>query len=417
MIHADFRQVVYALSDALDLVGVDDVAHGKRVGVMAAECARTLGLGDAEVHFVFDLGLLHDIGVSTTTMHRHLVEEFDWAGSQAHAIVGWELLRDFRPLAPLALPIRYHHTRWDRLVAEGVDADVRRRANLTLLADRVDAMAAPHYASGKVLQHRDAIRHEIESRSGSYFSPELVAAFMKISAHEAFWLQLEPAALAGYLADMLATSRPLAASHAEMLQLARIFAAIVDAKSRFTAAHSRGVALVARRLGERLGLEAERCDEIEIAGLLHDLGKLRVPDEILDKPAALDADERLVMNAHSFGTLQILRKIRGFEAIADWAADHHEAPGGKGYPRGRDGAALPLESRILRVADIFQAMVQDRPYRQGLGPQALADFMRDLRGKGAIDAQVVDVVLAHLDEMMAIARRPQPATEESMEDA
>ena len=408
MSRADFRQVVYALSDALDLVGVDDVAHGKRVGVMAAECARGMGLPAAEVHFLFDLGLLHDIGVSSTADHQHLVTEFDWAGSQAHAIVGYEMLRDFRPLADMALPIRYHHTRWDSLQAQGLDALTCRRANLTLLADRVDAMAAAYYASGKVLQHRNAIRGEIEARSGSYFDPALVAGFLKVSAHEAFWLNLEPAALNGYLNDMIAEGSPLVASQGEMHHLAKIFSTIVDAKSRFTATHSRGVANVARRLGELLGLDGSRCDDLEIAGLLHDLGKLRVPDGILDKPAPLDDDERMVMNTHSFGTMQILRKIRGFESIAAWAANHHEAPGGIGYPSGLDGAALPVEARILRVADIFQAMVQDRPYRDGLSAPLVADFMRNEQQHGSIDPRIADLLLANLDEMISLARHPAP---------
>jgi putative nucleotidyltransferase with HDIG domain len=404
VIEADFRQVVYALSDALDLVGVDDLAHGKRVGVMAAECAKTMGRPEDDVHFLFDLGLLHDIGVSTTTVHHHLVSEFDWAGSQTHALVGYELLKDFRPLAAMALPIRYHHTRWDRMLADGVDPEVRIAANLILLVDRVDAMAAPYYAGGKVLQHRAGIRQEIAQRAGSYFDPVLVEAFLTVSSHEAFWLYLEPSALKGYLDDMLATGRPIVASHAEMLQLTRIFSTIVDAKSRFTASHSQGVAAVARRLGERMGLSEERCDELEMAGLLHDLGKLRVPDKILDKPGPMDDNERMVMNTHSFETMQILRQIRGFESIAAWAADHHEAPGGTGYPHGLDGAALPLEARILRLADIFQAMVQDRPYRKGLGPEAVAEFMREQQRLGRIDGPLTEVLLENLGEMTAAAR-------------
>lgn len=401
---ANFRQVVYALSDALDLVGVDDVAHGKRVGVMAAECAKALGYAAPEVQFLFDLGLLHDIGVSSTAVHQHLVNEFDWAGSQGHAVVGYELLRNFRPLADMALPIRYHHTRWDALQSLDVDEGVRRRANLILLVDRVDAMAAPFYASGKVLQHREAIRREIQARSGSYFAPLLVEAFLKVSQHEAFWLYLEPEALHGYMEDMLAAARPMSASHAEMLQLARIFSSIVDAKSAFTAAHSLGVAQVARSLACRMGLGEARCDEVEMAGLLHDLGKLRVPDEILDKPAPLSDDERMVMNTHSFVTMQILRKIRGFESIAAWAADHHEAPGGTGYPNGLDGAALPLEARILRVADIFQAMVQDRPYREGLSAEDVAAFMQEQARRGSVDREVTEVLLAHLQDMIVAAR-------------
>nr|WP_321464465.1 HD domain-containing protein [uncultured Desulfobulbus sp.] len=109
---ADLKQVIYALSDALDLVGVDDVAHSKRVGIMAAECCRCMDNAGQQAAFMFELGLLHDIGVSSTQVHKHLVEEFDWQGSREHAEVGWQRLKDFMPLAPMADPIRYHHTRW-----------------------------------------------------------------------------------------------------------------------------------------------------------------------------------------------------------------------------------------------------------------------------------------------------------------
>lgn len=403
-IHADLRQAVYALSDALDLVGVDDVAHGKRVGVMAAECARARGWAPDEVQFAFDLGLLHDIGVSSTATHQHLVGEFDWAGAQNHAEVGCGLLRDFAPLARMAQPIRYHHTRWDAMAARGVPADVASLANLVLLADRVDAIAGHYHSSHGALQHRAEIQREIVRRQDSWFDPHWVQAFLRISAHEAFWLQLESRALNRYLVDMLATAEPYQATNAEFRSLAEIFARIVDAKSPFTFTHSRGVARVARRLAEYLGVSADHCDKLEIAGLLHDLGKLRVPDRILEKPGRLDEDERLVMNSHSFGTPQILRHIRGFEDISAWAAHHHEEPGGTGYPFGLDATLLPLEARILRVADIFQAMVQDRPYRDGLGRDAVSEFMTHLRNRSSIDAGIADVLAAHLDEMYAAAR-------------
>ncbi len=405
-IHADLRHVIYALSDALDLVGVDDVAHGKRVGIMAAECAKGLNWPAAEVQFVFDLGILHDIGVSSTQTHQHLVSEFDWAGSQHHAIVGHDLLKDFAPLAHMALPVRYHHTRWETLVATRVDPTVARHANLILLVDRVDALAAPYYASGNVLQHRSAIQAEIQQRSGTYFAPELVDGFLAVSRHEAFWLLLEPRSVASYLQDTLAREMPYDASLADLRQLAQIFAQIVDAKSPFTATHSVGVAAVARRLAERMQVPPENCDKLEIAGLLHDLGKLRVPDAILDKPSKLDPDERLVINTHSFETLQILRNIRGFEDIAPWAAYHHEEPHGSGYPFGLDGDTLPLEARILRVADIFQAMVQDRPYRKGLSREEVQNFMTQLETQGRVEHQINAILLEYLDEMMSAARQP-----------
>jgi putative nucleotidyltransferase with HDIG domain len=404
VLHADLRHVIYALSDALDLVGIDDIAHGKRVGIMAAECAQSQGWPRAETAFLFDLGLLHDAGVSSTVTHGHLVTEFDWESSHGHCHVGYELLRDFAPLARMAIPIRYHHTHWSQLCELGVEPQMARWANLIYLVDRVDALAAQHYANGNLLMQTQRIREQIAGRSGTNFAPELVEVFLAASRSEAFWLNLEARGIQAYLADMLAQSQPYVATVQELKQLATIFSRIVDAKSPFTAEHSLGVARLARFLAEKLGVSAENCDKIEIAGLLHDIGKLRVPDEILDKPAKLDERERKVMNAHSFETYQILRLIPGFEEIAPWAAYHHEEPGGTGYPFRLRAEHLDLEARILRVADIFQAMVQDRPYRQGLSAAEVLGFMRELVARGSVEADIAAVVEADIDGAMAAAR-------------
>ncbi|WP_346765778.1 HD domain-containing phosphohydrolase, partial [Thauera aminoaromatica] len=104
------------------------------------------------------------------------------------------------------------------------------------------------------------------------------------------------------------------------------------------------------------------------------------------------------MNAHSYETYRILRGIRGFEEIALWAACHHEEPDGSGYPFHLVADATPLPARILRVADIFQAMVQERPYRQGMDDSAVARFMAELVAAGRCEARLVDALLADLPE-------------------
>ena len=158
-----------------------------------------------------------------------------------------------------------------------------------------------------------------------------------------------------------------------------------------------------RFLAERSGVSAENCDKLELAGLLHDLGKLRVPDEILDKPEKLDTHERRIINTHSFETYQILRNIGGFEEIALWAAYHHEEPGGMGYPFHVHEKDLSIEARILRVADIFQAMAQDRPYRAGLTEQEVLAFLNELARKGSLDASIVNIVSDNMPQAMAAA--------------
>ncbi len=402
-LQTDLREVVFALSDALDLVGIDDLAHGKRVGLIAAACVRTLGLPSEEADLCLDLGLLHDVGVSSTRVHGHLVTEFDWSGCQAHALLGHDLLASFPPLAHLALPVKFHHTRWDHLAAEGLAPEVARRANLTFLADRVDALGAAHLAGGTLLQHTEEIRATVAAHAGTYFDPALVAAFLETSVPEAFWLGLEDRSVHVSLGTALTRRAPRPLTPAELKQLALIFSRIVDAKSPFTAEHSMGVGRVARHLGERLGLGVDTCDQLEVAGLLHDLGKLRVPDEVLEKPAKLSAAERRLMDSHSYETWRILSPIPGFQDLARWAASHHEEPDGSGYPFHTKAADMPLEARILRVADILQAMAQDRPYRPGLAAEAIGRFLQDLVVRDRVDPAVAATALADLPATVALA--------------
>ncbi|WP_421173062.1 HD domain-containing phosphohydrolase [Aeromonas sp. 601115] len=408
-LQVDLRQVVYALSASLDLVGIGDVAHGKRVGIMAAECGRVLGLDTAECCLLFELGVLHDIGVSSTITHHHLVSEFDWESSQRHCEVGYQLLKDFRLLAPLALPIRYHHTHW-HLLREMADVDpqVARQANLIFLVDRCDALAAPFYGDGSLLMHTHEIRARLQDCRDEFFATDLLDGFLQACRSEAFWLQLEARAINDYMHEMLRQRESCITDNGELKALARIFSGIVDAKSPFTMTHSLGVSRLSRALAERLGVSSVHCDMLEIAGLLHDLGKLRVPDEILDKPAGLTPEERAIINTHSFETYQILRHIEGFEEIACWAAYHHEEPDGEGYPFHLPASAMALEARILRVADIFQAMVQDRPYRRGLPARDALAFMHQLAAQGRVDPVVVATLADYLPQMMAAA---MPANE------
>lgn len=401
----DLRQAIYALTDALDLVGVDEVGHGKRVGFMALECARTLSLDDEARDKLFHAALLHDCGVSSSRVHRYLVEELEWDKAEEHSLIGFDLLQHFPPLASLAPAIRYHHTRWETLKDMGVAEQDALFASVIFLVDRVDALVTPHYSKDLLMARHD-IRRRIAALRHTLFAPQAVEAFMNASSAESFWLTLETPHLEHFLFDMEREHQPQPISFTELKQLARVFAHIVDAKSHFTVEHSDGVASLARYLGEKMGLPTERCEKLEVAGLLHDLGKLKVPDEILEKPAELDEQERSVMLRHSFESYQILRRIKGLEDIALWAAYHHEMPAGNGYPFHARAEVLGKEARIIAVADVFQALAQDRPYRKAMPRDRIVGILQKQADEGGLDRGIVALVAADAEQCWLRASHP-----------
>jgi len=410
-IQVDLRQVVYALSDALDLVGMNDFYHGKRVSLMAVQVARTLGLDDATRDELFNAGLLHDCGVSSTAIHQHLVDELDWAGAQSHCEIGYRLLDSFGHLRSLAPLVRYHHTHWCDFAHMDVAPEVARLSNLIFLADRADALAAPHLGP-ELLLHKQPILDTLAGYRGVMFAPDQLDAFLETARADAFWLVLEPRHIQNFLGEMLHRGQPQVLNFEELRQMAMLFSIVVDAKSPFTAAHSLGVARLARLLGKLDGLDEDTQDKLELAGLMHDLGKLQVPDEILDKPGPLSATERLVIERHSFETYQILRRIPGLHDIAAWAAYHHETLDGRGYPYSLGSGGLPREARIVAVADVFQAMAQNRPYRSSVAPVPILENLQQRVLNGQLDASLVKLVSGHLDACWraAIADEDVPLT-------
>lgn len=387
----DLQQAIYALADALDLVGVDEVAHGKRVAFMANACGYLLNLGEEDEIRLFHSALLHDCGVSSTRVHRHLVEEMEWDYVEDHCQVGKDLLGSVPPLRGLADIVRYHHTNWTELPEAGISDQDALFANLIFLVDRVDSLAAAHYGKD-ILHARHGIREQIESMAGTLFSRELVDLFLQASDSEAFWLTMEPSHLTRFLTELQYERPPIYISFSDMKKLGLMFAHVVDAKSRFTAEHSLGVARLASHIGNAMALSEETCQKIELAGLLHDLGKLKIPDELLEKPGALDGLDRSQMLQHSFESYQILRRIRGLEEIALWAAYHHETLEGRGYPFHANGDQISREARIIAVADIFQALAQDRPYREALPIDEIMAILSEKAGFNHIDQDIVDVI-------------------------
>lgn len=391
----NLHNAITALTCALDLVGIDEVKHGKRVAMMAYHIAQQLHWSQEECLSMLHAGMLHDCGVAKVQEHRHLTASLEWDGAEAHCLRGAEYLQACPPLAYLADDIRYHHSRWELLLTLPLTQQQRLRSNLLYLADRIDVLQVPHLSSEQILTAAAGIVARLQGLSGQLFAPELLAAFAKLAESAAFWLAMDGDYLDEDLRELGQQIPIINLDFPALREIARLFSRVVDAKSPYTEQHSERVAQIARHLAMDFGISGDELERVEIAGLLHDIGKLRVAEDIIDKPGPLNAAERACMNRHSYDTFRILHRVFGDSKIPMWAGFHHENLRGEGYPFKTEGKELDLECRIITVADIFQALAQTRPYRDGMPVDEILHHLQLRVESGILDSLVVEKLSAN----------------------
>lgn len=240
-----------------------------------------------------------------------------------------------------------------------------------------------------VAQHLDVFASEqgiakamdvLRERSGRWFDPELVCIAESLHANYELWRGAFAETPEQETRRRVLELAPPEVNKLEAVDIDLIceaFADVVDAKSSFTYRHSMGVTDAAVDIARHMGLGPERVRLVHRAALLHDLGKLRVPNSVLDKQGKLDASEWAVVREHPRLTREILSRIGQFDELALIAGAHHEKLDGSGYPDRLSGADLPLEARIIAVADVYGALTENRPYRAGLPLEQVIAIMRN----------------------------------------
>jgi HD-GYP domain-containing protein (c-di-GMP phosphodiesterase class II) len=253
------------------------------------------------------------------------------------------------------------------------------------------------------------IRQKIWERSGSLFIPSLVEAFVELSSKEYFWLDLA----SPFLDSVLLRRGPMSTielSWTDLMSLTTLFCQIIDFRSPFTATHSSGVAASAEALSQLAGFSERESRMMKIAGFLHDLGKLVIPSEILEKRTKLTESEFNLIRSHSFYTYRILENISDLSTVNAWGSFHHERPDGKGYPFHYREKDLPLGSRIMAVADVFTAVNEDRPYRKGMRKPGVLRILREMALNMGLDPAMVSMLEQHYDDVNDLRIRAQEAS-------
>ncbi len=180
---------------------------------------------------------------------------------------------------------------------------------------------------------------------------------------------------------------------------------LLDLKDLNTGLHATRLAAWALRVAERMGVSESELRAIEIASVLHDIGKVGVPNEILQKPGRLTDEEMDIVRKHSEYGWGILRNIPGFEAISLLVLHHHERWDGKGYPSGLAGEEIPFGARVVAVVDTFDAMLSDRPYRKGMTLEVVLEKLRPEAGRQfdpEILAQFMDIASRYVQDISQI---------------
>ncbi len=415
-------ELLGALSRALDLTEGQPEGHCVRCCWIGINVGRKLGLPDEVLHDLYYTLLLKDLGCSSNAARicaLYLADDLSFkrdfklldgklpevlrfvfakvgAGSDlaARFRATVNILKNGGPIVTELIETRCQRgaeiagqLRFSQAVCNGIlDLDehwdgsgrpaakkaleISLLSRIALLAQVADVFAT---ASGK-----EAALAEVAARKGRWFDPAVVEALVAAADDENFWRVLSSDELEETVLNMEPGMRAATADEAYLDDVAYAFAQVIDAKSPYTAGHSERVALFADLIAEELGWDAERRRHIRRAALLHDIGKLGVSNSVLDKPGKLDEQEWRLMKRHAELSEAILSRIEAFADLAVIGGAHHERLDGKGYPRGLAGDGIDLETRVVSVADVFDALTADRPYRKAMPvSQALAIIKGD----------------------------------------
>ena len=435
-------EVVSALSAALDMTDGQPVGHSARCCWIGMHIGARLQLDTSELHDLFYMLFLKDLGCSSNaaricqlyatndhdfkrnskTMDHSLGQILHFVATNTAVKSGLatklktilNIARNSGSITRDLIETRCERgaeiartMRFPERVAQGIldldehwdgrghplgrkETDISLMARIALLAQVIDVF---HITGG-----RQAAINEVHRRAGTWFDPQLVSVFEALARDLSFWAVLEGADIEAQVFALEPAAHRSFVDDDLLDDIADGFAQVVDAKSPFTSGHSKRVALYSDMIAEELGMEANRKRWLVRGALLHDIGKLGISNEILDKAGKLDEEEWQAMRNHPVLGQHILSRIDAFSGIATIAMNHHEKLNGKGYPNGIGADELDLETRIVTVADIFDALSADRPYRAAMPTSKALSIMREEVGT-ALDVDCFDALASAIGRL------------------
>ena len=406
----DIIGLLSAFSFALDCVEAELIHvtsnHGKRVAYMSVCMAEKMGVSDDVLRDLAACALLHD-----NALTQYINEEFysDISNIDTlkvssdnitprqlgmHCIYGEKNLEKYPFKTGVKDVILYHHEEADGSGPfEKKWTEVPLFERIIHFSDMLDAFCKAQKFDEDVF---NKAVHCNEKNKDKRFDSEVTKMFFDAFDKEEF-SRLGDEHIEEYFWEKVPCEKSFYSFNV-LKDLADLFAKIIDYKSEFTSRHSLGVARTASKISEIMGYDKVICDKMYLAGTLHDVGKIAIGNEILEKPARLTDEEFAKMKNHAGYTYMILSKVDGFEEIRDIAAFHHERLDGSGYPFGKRADELTTLQRIMACADIYQALTEKRPYKDGMDHDKACEILKDMADKNWIDKNITEVI-CHTKEL------------------
>ena len=360
------KDLITSFTKSIDVYNYLLKNHHRRTAVAAYQIGKEYGLDDDSLCDLVIAAALHDIGALTVKERDQLIQ-MDVLDPFPHSNLGSYMLDSFELFDKISKIVYYHHWRYDNDGNWNLKmGEVPIEAYILHVADRTDILID---SNQPILLQKTSVMDGIRQNSGILFHPDVVNAFLNEAMKDSFWLDIDNLDMEVVLDLAISKRFEITMTLYLLEQFAFTLSKIIDSRSKFTISHSFGVSQVAFAIAELMGYPLEKCRKIKIAGLLHDMGKIAIPTEIIEKNGSLTELERTGIRTHAYFTSLILNHMNGLEEIAVWAAGHHENHDGSGYPMNLTAERITEEMDVVAYADIYTALSEDRPYRNGMNPE------------------------------------------------
>lgn len=391
------QEMLHVICATLSYMDPRMVSHGERVAYTAHALWQADGApAHIDPDLLFIASLLHDIGAYKMDEIDSLLA-FDSGDARDHCAYGYSFLKYFSPLADAAEIILYHHLPYSCYVR--APQQYLSYCAYISFADRIDI---------GVYVHKKSLQEFLQQIDRTCFAPEMPRLFCEADRRFGVIAALHNGSYQ-QTTEQLFKNIQLTPLYA--LQFLQQMVYSIDFRSVYTTTHTLNTSVIAAMLGELTHHDRETCTKLYVAGLLHDIGKIAVPLDILESPGKLSHQKMDLMRKHVVYTEKIIRGLVNDE-LCRMAVRHHEKLDGSGYPRGLHANDLTIPERILAIADIFSALTDRRSYKEAFSGEKTQGILTQMAAEGKLDAQICDLAIKHFDQIMReVERRRAPVLE------